>query len=297
MYVSNDFYGLPTCSIGNEYLRVEFLTTAGPRIVRLFVAGSSDNLLAETPEGQWETPYGEFRLYGGHRLWRAPEVFPQTSFPDNDPVSIEELSDGVRLTQRAEAISGVAKSIELHLDAQGPALTLVHRLQNEGAQTHTFAPWGITQLPLGGVAFLPQPSANGGLGPNRHLALWPYTRWTDPRLQLSDEWIHVHASPQLPPLKIGYFNCDGWIAYAKDEALFVKRFEPQFNRPHADFDCNVEVYVNDRFIELETLGPLTCLESGQSVALTERWELYAGTVASQKASELQAMLRMAVVAD
>ncbi len=295
--MSNDFYGLTTCSLENEHLRVEFLTTAGPRIVRLFLAGSNDNLLAETPEGKWETPYGEFRLYGGHRLWYAPEVFPATSFPDNDPIIVQRLGDGVCLKQRAESISGIAKSIELHLATGCPGMTLVHRLENEGTETREVAPWGITQLPLGGVALLPQPVDTEGLTPNRNLALWPYSRWTDARLQLSDEWIHIHASPQLPPLKIGYFNRDGWVAYAKDEVLFVKRFEPQLNSLHPDFNCNVEVYVGDVCIELETLGPLARLEPGQSVTLAERWELYAGTLASEKASELHALLRATSLAD
>jgi len=65
---TGDFHGLPTRSIGNQHLRIEFLAEAGPRIVRLFVGGGDDNLLAELPEVKMETPYGDYSLYGGHRL-------------------------------------------------------------------------------------------------------------------------------------------------------------------------------------------------------------------------------------
>jgi hypothetical protein len=42
---SGDFYGLPTRIISNQHLWLEFLAGAGPRIVRLSLAGSDENLL------------------------------------------------------------------------------------------------------------------------------------------------------------------------------------------------------------------------------------------------------------
>ena len=56
--------------------------TAGPRIVRLGLAGSDRNLLAETPDLGWETPHGRYELFGGHRLWFAPEDPDRVAVPD-----------------------------------------------------------------------------------------------------------------------------------------------------------------------------------------------------------------------
>src|SRR5690349_20101630 len=64
---------LPSASIENEFLRVEYLTTTGPRMIGLYARGVEGNLLAETPEVHWPTPRGEYYLRGGHRLWTAPE--------------------------------------------------------------------------------------------------------------------------------------------------------------------------------------------------------------------------------
>ncbi len=276
---TGSFYGIPTGIIRTDNLAVEFLASAALRIVRLSLGESNENLLAETPEVRWETPYGMYRLYGGHRLWYAPEVFPETSFPDSPELQIEQMNDGVRLTQPPESISGLSKSIELHEEYDRPGLTLVHSLQNRGDKSHELALWPITQLPLGGVAILPQP-ANASeaerLVPDRHLALWSYARWTDARLHLEDGHVRVYGLAQLPPLKIGYFNTPGWTAYLREGFLFVKRFDPAPGLAHADLNSNTEVYVNDRYIEIETLGPLTQLQPGQSIRHVETWEAYAG---------------------
>ncbi len=63
---------LPYSSIQNHFLKLDYLTTTGPRIVGLFAAGIGGNLLAETPDVHWPTPHGEYYLQDGHRLWTAP---------------------------------------------------------------------------------------------------------------------------------------------------------------------------------------------------------------------------------
>jgi hypothetical protein len=156
---------------------------------------------------------------------------------------------------------------------------VVHRLQNEGSQAHELAPWGITELPLGGIALLPERTDSDELGPNRQLVLWSYTHWADSRMDLRDDCIRIHAKPPTesnltPPLKIGYFDFCGWVAYLRKNVLFVKRFDTVPEERYPDLNCNVEVYVNGQYIELETLAPLTWLEPGQAVTHQERWQVY-----------------------
>ena len=283
--MSEDFYGLRTRTIGTKYLRLEYLAEAGPRIVRLILEGSNENMLAELPNNVVQTPFGVFHFYGGHRLWHAPEAMPRTYFPDSNGVIVEDLTDGVRLVQpTAEPHTGIRKSIEIHLHSDRAALTLVHRLQNEGTQSVEFAPWAITQMKQGGVAILPQtvgPVDTIGLLPNRQLVLWPYTSWHDPRLGLKDDLVLIDAQPKLPPCKIGYLNRRGWIGYLRKGMLFVKRFDAQLDRAHPDYGCNAETYCNDQFIELETLGPLAKLQPGDSTTSKETWEFYTGLGESQ----------------
>jgi hypothetical protein len=283
-----DFFGLPTRAIENNFLRLEFLVDAGPRIVRLSLAGSSENVLAELPRKKIETPLGDYFLRGGHRLWHSPEAMPRTYLMDNAGVTIESIADGVRLRQPTESLTGITKSIEIRLDSNRPLATITHRLQNDGTETVEFAPWAITMLPLGGVAILPQNVGaidTHSLLPNRNLVFWSYTRVNDARLELNDDAIRVRARADLPPCKIGYFNRRGWIAYWRNNILFVKRFTPQIAQAHPDYNCNAEMYCNDEFIELETLAPLARIAPGQSAAHVETWELRSG-VTLDSVSEL-----------
>jgi hypothetical protein len=276
-----DFYGLPTQTIGNDHIRVEYLVEAGLRVVRLFVANSacSENFLAETPGVSWDTPYGPYFLRGGHRLWHAPEGVPRSSIPEPRELDVQALSDGVRLSQPAEPETGIRKELELRVSPGRPALTVKHKLCNDGLWPVELAPWAISQLALGGVAILPQPIGSidpHGLRPNRCLVLWPYTTLADPRVELYDDYWLVHGRPQLPPCKIGYLNRCGWLGYLRNDVVLIKRFRPHEERPHADSGCNVEVHCGEICLELETLAPLCYLAPGHSAAHVEQWEFFTG---------------------
>jgi len=277
----SDYYGLPTRTLSNAFIQLDYLAKAGPRLVRLVALQSSQprNLLAETPGVSWPTPYGDFFLHGGHRLWHAPESAPRSSIPDTGGLEVEECAGGVRLTQPTERATGIAKSMEIRLCPDRAALTLVHTLRNDNLWAVELAPWAITQLALGGMAVLPQPALsadNGGLQPNRHLVVWPYTSLRDPRLELYDDLWLMYGRGQLPPCKIGGENRLGWVAYALGDVALIRRFRPQLHLPHADRGCNVEVYVNDMSLELEVLGPLRRLQPGETIRHVEYWEVHAG---------------------
>jgi len=271
-----EFHGERTLVLTSEHLQVEVLAEAGPRIVRVRLAGSSENVLGEVPDIGWETPWGEYHLRGGHRLWSAPENPPLTSAPDEGGLIVTETANGVRL-ERLEPQSSLRKSIEIELAADAAQLTLRHELSNEGEAAVSQAPWGITILPLGGVAILPQQRGavdGNDFLPNRSLILWPYSSIADPRLELDDELVLIRATEAMAPFKIGYFNRAGWAGYVRGDVFLCKRFEPQPDRVHADLGSNVEVYCDKRLLELETLAPLATLERGERAVLTERWDLH-----------------------
>lgn len=276
--MQTDFYGLPAHTLTNGFLSIDVLTTAGPRVVRLALAGG-ENLLAEMPAKSWETPYGTFFIRGGHRLWHAPEQFPRTYQPDNDGLIFEPLPDGARLSRPPEPATGIAKAIRLMLHPDRAAVTVEHTLTNAGAWPIELAPWAITQLRSGGLAILPIGAAAppaSTLLPDRPIIAWPYTRLDDPRLRICDDYLLVHAQAGLPPAKVGTFGRRGWAGYLLGETLLVKRFTPQPGRPHPDMGCNLECYYDEYNVELETIAPLTTLEPGETASHTEVWELYGG---------------------
>jgi len=233
-----DSFPFPFASLENESLRLDYLTTVGPRIIGLYAKQAGVEILAASPDIHWPTPHGEYYLYGGHRLWKAPE----DSFyncPEEDVTVLNE-KDRVTLRSGVDA-SGLQKEISFCLD--GNRVLLTHLITWHGQERLELAPWTITQLQLGGVAILPQSSLTAGSAPTRHLVVWPYATITDQRLELHDDLILVHGSADQKVFKVGSYNPFGWAAYMLDKALFVKRFPVSEFRMLPDMGSNVEVYV------------------------------------------------------
>lgn len=257
----------------NETLKLLVTQSAGPRIISLrFQDG--ENLFAELPDLVTERPDGQvFRLYGGHRLWHAPEAMPRTYIPDDAPVDIRPSGKGILATQSVEAETGIEKSMQIILVEDKPQVLIQHTLTNRGLWAVECAPWAITQVRANGVAILPQGQAETGMLPNRSLALWQYTDLTAPQVIWGNRYLLVHAAMRKP-FKVGFPNPRGWLAYWLDDTLFVKRAGFDLYRNYYDFGSSSECYCNDLFLELETLAPITKLEPEQSVTHLETWEVY-----------------------
>jgi len=292
----NNNHGEPVRVLENQFVRLEVLANS-PRIMSFSPAGKA-NLFADLERVPVKTPYGDFYFRGGHRLWHSPEVMPRTYIPDNDGAAVHEIENGIRIDQPAEAWTQIAKSIEICLDPSQARVFIRHELRNEGAWAVELAPWALSMFRPGGVGIFPQPAGNvdsTGLLPNRQIVLWPYTRVNDPRVKFRDDFVIVHstaslvhADPQLPPFKFGYFNRHGWMGYWLDGVFFVKRFDaPTDPQVYPDGGCNVESYCNDQFIELETLGPLTKLAPGESTFHNETWEIYPSLIPNLLSPEIQ----------
>jgi len=272
------FLGLDCIPLKNNSLELLVTQSVGPRIIRLSLLGA-ENLLAELPDVMLDCPgTGKMNLWGGHRLWHAPEVKRRTYLPDNQPVTITEIENGLEVVQPTEVQTGIQKSMHITLPDQSATVIIDHTLKNEGIWPVELAPWAITQLKLGGFVVLPQITDIAdpdGLQPNRRLTLWPYTDMNSSHIQWGNRYIVVHASVREGALKLGFPNPAGWLAYYLNQTLFVKQATYQAEAEYLDFGSSSECYCNADFLELETLGPQTILEPGQAVSHRETWRLYA----------------------
>jgi hypothetical protein len=82
------------------------------------------NLLGEYPELGTITPLGEWKPWGGHRLWAAPEQMPGSYAPDSAPIQWELLDDLTLQVRQQPDASGLEKSLVIHLSADGGRLTI-----------------------------------------------------------------------------------------------------------------------------------------------------------------------------
>ena len=168
------FLGQNCFSLENEKLKLLVSQSVGPRILSLSLAGG-ENLLAELPDFVLDCPSaGKFHVYGGHRLWHAPEEPSRTYLPDDSPVEVTAVENGCRLTQDVESKTGLQKSMEIHLVGNAPQTVITHQLTNHSMWDVSCSPWAITQLKPGGVAILPQTCEDTGVLPNRPLVLYKH---------------------------------------------------------------------------------------------------------------------------
>lgn len=276
--------------LGNDSLNLLVTQSVGPRIISLSLRGE-ENMLASLPDFTVDRPDGKtFRFYGGHRLWHAPEHMPRTYGMDDSPVEISPIPNGLSVNQPTEPETGIQKSLRIELAGNQPKVKITHTLTNLNAWAVECAPWAITQFKTGGVVILPLSRTDLDLLPNRLLAIWSYTDMSSPCLHWGREHLWLRAQ-MTSPFKLGFPNPRGWMAYALNGNLFVKRAVCQANAEYYDFGSSSECYCCDSFLELETLAPITNLQPGVAVSHIETWELYRTSASIQSEQDIHALVQ------
>ena len=257
----------------------------GPRILRL---GPVDgpNLFYENSSQLGMRGGQDWRIYGGHRFWTAPEN-EDSYTPDNEPVSFELIgSKGFRLTGVPNHKSGWQKSFACTWQDNG-LIQVEHRLTNLRSEPLPHVPWCLTVLAAGGTAFVPQPPyqphpSELPLGtkfamtdylPNRQLVLWPFTNLTDPRISLHKKCWSLEQRPGCRAFKIGFRHTEGWIGYLLGDLFFAKWIHHDPHASYPDRGSNAELFTNGDILEVESLASEKSVPVQGEVTHTEWWHV------------------------
>jgi hypothetical protein len=276
-----------THRLTNGVVEVRVPDAFGPRVSYYGFTGGP-NVFADAPDAQRETPHGTWRAYGGHRVWAAPERFPETYTIDDRPPEIESSEWRIVVRRARDPHTGLVASIEVALEPAGTNAVVTHAIENQGALPARLAPWGLTVVRPGGYALIPNTerrSQREALLPARTMSLWSYTDLSDSRFELGPEFMRLRCDPaRAAPNKIGVACERGWFAYVVERTAFVVRtaYDPAAEYP--DRGCSVEIYTEGAFCEVETLAPLLTLPPGAVARHAERWSLAAGVDAHDDAS-------------
>ncbi|HUS57557.1 MAG TPA: hypothetical protein VM141_02795 [Planctomycetota bacterium] len=265
--------------LANRAIELVVTGDVGPRVIRLATKGGT-NLFKEFKEQMGQTGGDEWRIYGGHRLWHAPEAKPRTYCPDNSPADVKQTENGLTVTQAVESTTGILKQMSIILDANQPHVRVLHRLTNCALWPVALSPWALSVMAPGGTAIIPQAayiSHQECLVPARPVVLWPYTNMRDKRWIWGEKFIQLRQDRAAKhPQKVGVALVDGWAAYALKGQVFLKRFDHLPNAEYPDFGCSFETFTNADMLEVETLGPMTTLEPGASAVHVEDWFVFDG---------------------
>ncbi len=271
------YAGWPNCyRLSNGEVELIVTSDVGPRIIRYgFVGGQ--NFFVELEEDLGKTGGDNWRLYGGSRLWVGPEDPVYSYGADNDPVQIEIA--GSSLTAQAPVEhTGVQKGIKVELSDEGSAVRVVYTLANRTIWPLRVATWVLTMMAPGGAGITTLPPRGTHpevLAPTNPLVVFAFTNMADPRWSWLEKYIVLRQDPQnADPEKIGLFNPATRGAYLLNGELFVKKFAASAEEEYPDMGSSYETFTNERFLEIETLGPLRTLQPGESIEHLEEWSLH-----------------------
>lgn len=278
---TTQFAGHEAIQVEAGPVRLMATTSVGPRVLGLLTP-DGQNHFAELPEMTLECPGSDpIHLRGGSRLWAAPEDPRVTYRPDDDPVGVHEIADGVRLVTRPDPVAQTSREIEIRVTGPG-SFAFDYRVINRGDAPQRLAAWAITMMKPLGRAFLPmliEPFDPGGFQAQRNIVLWSYSRNDDRRFVLHDHAVEVRSAvmsdgPFDVPFKVGTAMRRGWAAHYRDGLLLVKYAGHDESRDYADLGASGQVYSHGDFTELETLGPLTDLDPGDAAEHHEDWAIH-----------------------
>lgn len=280
--------GWPHCiRLSNHDVELILTTDVGPRIMRYSFKGGQ-NLFKEFKDQMGARGGKEWRIYGGHRLWHAPEARPRSYAPDNDPIQYKWNGTSLTLSQSTETSTGIAKEMVVTLAPAGTHVTVKHTLINNNLWNIRTAAWAMTTMAQNGRAIFPQEPAKPYpeyLPPARPMTLWHYTDMSDPRWTWGRRFIQLQQDPHATnPQKIALRNSLGWSAYCLNGQVFLKRFGYDAQADYPDFGCNNATFTNADMLEIESLGPLVNLAPGGKAECTEDWFLFRKNVGKDEAS-------------
>jgi hypothetical protein len=271
----------------NDHAELIITLDVGPRVIS-YRTTRGENAFKNFADQLGTTGEAEWKSRGGHRFWLAPEDAVLSYLPDNGAVQHRVISDRcVELENPPTEQLPIRKILTISVDPNSACVTATHRAENHSSKPGPTATWGLSVMRPGGVEIIPLPSLGEhprDLLPNRPMTLWPFTDMTDPRWRWGRKFITLRQD-NAGPTKLGLAHRENWIAYYRDESLFLKTIEHRDGAEYPDFGCNFETFTNEEMLEVEALGPLVQLEPGAATEHTERWHLFDDVAAPARADD------------
>ena len=243
----------------------------GIRVVHLSCAGMENLYYAQPADlsDGFGTP-DTWKLRGGHRMWLAPEG-EHSYYPDDDPVSYRTLPDGVIVEQKEDPWQKLVKTLQITFQPDG-AIRLDHSFRNVGDSPITGASWGVNTFAGYGTATVGF-SGEGGFVPTRTVSLWGATNLHDSRIHFTQNSITANHAPSPDYFKIGVYSREGKAVFQnKGQQLTLTYAAPPMDTL-PDGGCNFELYMGDKFMELEVLGTRREILPGEEACHTEYLKL------------------------
>ena len=228
-------------------------------------AGKGGKILSLKYDDQEVISQSRFPESFGSTFWTSPQKewnWPPVPEFDKQAYTVEEKDGHLIMTSPVSNRLGFRIRKAFATDEKDGAFVITYSIINESNDTRKVAPWEITRVTNdGGVIFFNAPLE--GITPANlmdfkaeHGAVWYKTDVTNENRKINADG-------------------NGWLAYANNGLLLVKKFDDLKLGDPAPNEAEVQVYVNrgKTYIELESQGAYTTLQPKEELNWTVRWYL------------------------
>jgi hypothetical protein len=243
-----------TININNIFVTID--AKVGARIISLEVDGR------ELLSSKKVNPH-----FYGSTLWLAPEgKWKGQGVLDNGNYKVVYFNGtDLTLESKRDTLRGFIFSKQFQGIADDTSILIKYTISNISKDVQEVAPWEVTRVPTGGLAFTPKANPTDIPEPNQS---YPLLKIID---SLGFIWYPFDSSGQSPQKM--FMNGEGWIAYVNNGMLFIKKFPIIKPDQAAPGEKNVEMYVNKEksYIELENQGVYEKLLPNNSLIYQVKW--------------------------
>jgi hypothetical protein len=202
------------------------------------------------------------RFYGSS-LWLSPEgKWKGMGGLDTGPYTvISSDAHSLSVSGAPDSVRGFAFKKEFSISAADTSVTIRYTITNTAGVAQEVAPWEVTRVPTGGLAFFPAGGA-------------PALTKSDLNVRESGGFVwYAYDTSTHVRQKLYRHGAEGWTGYVRAGVLFVKQYPVIAAGQPAPGEENVEVYVNPErtYMELENQGPYQRLAPGASLSYSVKW--------------------------
>jgi hypothetical protein len=210
----------------------------------------------------WPSPEAEWKTHTRRENWMPPPGF------DGLPGAARREGDAIILTSPVDPFYGVRTSRRITLRGADPVMRIETTYEKVSGATFPVAIWVITQLRDPIAVYVPIPA--GSRFPEGHFRFRD-TPW--PQLEHTNGLIKVIRDPAASH-KLGS-DADRML-WMGEKVMCLIATDRVAGVEYPDRGASAEVYTNPdpkTYVELETLGPLAPLATGQRISETNTYTL------------------------
>ncbi len=280
--VKTGWRGYPNClKLTNRSSEVILAPEAGGRVLVFSREGRNILYQDRSVDGlTWQEGGKSFHADGGRfdvgPAWLIPPHLNLWLGPWSGTVTGPRSA---RLVSLYDPATGLQLIRDFELDASESRLIIRQTMLNRSDRTIRWCYWGRTLadgagccvVPLNPESRFPRGFCMYGPGPYR----LDYRPEGLRNIEVRDGFLIFTGGPEIP--QYGFDTRAGWLAFLNHGLLFVTRFPVYPERVYNEaggFSAEV-YYFQDRFCELEPVGPQEVLAPGASARFTEEWWLFA----------------------